>query len=268
MFSSLKDLKNFFPRVSYFKNSTQKEDFDQNLKFSYEKGKISKEIYEEFFKELLNFDSKKLIPIVRELNLTYLNYPKLLSIIKSIKEIQRKKVKGIFLEAGVALGGSLVLIAAYSKNQKIKGYDTFGLIPPPTKDDPQKSFERYKVIASGKSKGINGQIYYGYREDLISFVSSKIENLTKKNAFNRTELIKGKIQETMKINEKVAFAHIDVDWYESVKYCIENIWPKLNKGGILILDDYFFYEGCKKAVDKYFDKRNDYILYKLISEIQ
>ncbi len=55
----------------------------------------------------------------------------------------------------------------------------------------------------------------------------------------------------------MAFAHIDCDWYESVKVCLERIEPKLVGGGILIIDDYYTWSGCKKAVDSYFRYRRD-----------
>jgi asparagine synthase (glutamine-hydrolysing) len=55
----------------------------------------------------------------------------------------------------------------------------------------------------------------------------------------------------MKIDSPVAFAHIDVDWYDPVMYCIKNISPKLILGGSMIFDDYHAWGGCRKAVDEY-----------------
>ncbi len=65
-------------------------------------------------------------------------------------------------------------------------------------------------------------------------------------------MIKGLVQETMNINEPVVFAHIDVDWYDSVKTCLQQIWPNLVIGGSLILDDYDCWGGRRKATDEYF----------------
>jgi asparagine synthase (glutamine-hydrolysing) len=65
-------------------------------------------------------------------------------------------------------------------------------------------------------------------------------------------LIEGLVQETMVITEPVVFAHIDVDWYDPVKTCLQQIWPNLVKGGSLILDDYHDWGGCRKATDEYF----------------
>ncbi len=46
---------------------------------------------------------------------------------------------------------------------------------------------------------------------------------------------------------------IDCDWYEPTKLCLESLWNKVSDHGVVILDDYFAWEGCKKAVDKFFE---------------
>ena len=79
----------------------------------------------------------------------------------------------------------------------------------------------------------------------------------------RPEEIKGLYQHTLKINSPVSFAHIDCDWYDSVMCCLTRIEPYLSCGGTLVIDDYYHYSGCKKAVDLYFlNKKNDYKFYR------
>ncbi|MBH8571518.1 hypothetical protein I8752_00450 [Nostocaceae cyanobacterium CENA369] len=53
------------------------------------------------------------------------------------------------------------------------------------------------------------------------------------------------------------YAHIDCDWYEPVKFCLESIYPILSKGDYIALDDYYDYGGCKKAVNEFIAKHND-----------
>lgn len=64
-------------------------------------------------------------------------------------------------------------------------------------------------------------------------------------------LVKGLVQNTMLLEAPVAFAHVDVDWYEPVRTCLERICPRLTEGGSLILDDYHDWGGCRKATDEY-----------------
>ena len=68
--------------------------------------------------------------------------------------------------------------------------------------------------------------------------------------------IKGLFEDTLICKQPVALAHIDCDWYDSVMVCLERIVPMMVKGGILVIDDYNHWSGCRKAVDTYFaDKR-------------
>ena len=55
----------------------------------------------------------------------------------------------------------------------------------------------------------------------------------------------------MSVDQPVAFAHIDVDWYDPVKTCLERVMPNLVAGGSVILDDYHDWGGCRKATDEY-----------------
>jgi asparagine synthase (glutamine-hydrolysing) len=65
----------------------------------------------------------------------------------------------------------------------------------------------------------------------------------------------------------VAFAHIDCDWYDSVKTSLERITPNLSSGGILVIDDYYAYSGCKKAVDEFLEKNPDLFIIQYKSRL-
>lgn len=203
----------------------------------------------------LSLKDKELISHIREKNLTYLSDKKLVSITKTCHSIKESNLSGIFLEAGCALGGSAILIS------KLKGsvrpffiYDVFGMIPPPTQKDTRDVHNRYQTIIEGKSSGIGGNKYYGYEENLYEVVQSNLKNFGINSEEQSVTLIKGLVQKTLEINQPVAFAHIDVDWYDPVKTCLERVFPKLVIGGSIILDDYHDWGGCRKATDEYLRK--------------
>ena len=54
----------------------------------------------------------------------------------------------------------------------------------------------------------------------------------------------------------IALLRLDGDWYDSTKICLEHLYPLLSPGGIIIMDDYWTWEGCRKATDEYRDKFN------------
>ena len=72
--------------------------------------------------------------------------------------------------------------------------------------------------------------------------------------------IKGEVEKTLKISEnlptKISLLRLDTDWYESTKIELEALFPLLSKNGILIIDDYGYWKGSKKAVDEYFKDKN------------
>jgi O-methyltransferase len=59
-------------------------------------------------------------------------------------------------------------------------------------------------------------------------------------------------------SEKVAVAHIDCDWYDPVKFCIATTLPPLNRGSMLIFDDYHDYGGAHTAVEELLSEHGDY----------
>jgi O-methyltransferase len=49
--------------------------------------------------------------------------------------------------------------------------------------------------------------------------------------------------------------HIDGDWYESVKVCLDALYDRVVPGGIIQFDDYGYWKGARKAVDEFMAKR-------------
>ena len=61
----------------------------------------------------------------------------------------------------------------------------------------------------------------------------------------------GEVEDTLVVDAPIALAHVDVDWYDPVMTCLERIAPHLSVGGIIVLDDYFDWSGCRKATDDF-----------------
>lgn len=69
--------------------------------------------------------------------------------------------------------------------------------------------------------------------------------------------IKGKVEDTIpsQAPAKIALLRLDTDWYESTRHELEHLFPRLSCGGILIIDDYGFWQGAQKATDEYIADR-------------
>ena len=194
---------------------------------------------------------RALIKRVQSKNLTYLTEQKLESIVWTIRDLERKHLPGLMIEAGCALGGSTILIASVkSRSRPLYVYDVFGMIPPPSQEDGNDTWTRYAAIEEGKSEGIGGDRYYGYRDDLYETVRRNLREFGIDEAGDRVTLVRGLLQETMQIGQPVCFAHVDVDWYEPVKTSLARILPWLIDGGSVIVDDYHAWSGARKATDE------------------
>lgn len=190
---------------------------------------------------------------IKERNLTYLSFRKLQNLEWAIG--QASNVNGIYVETGIALGGSGVLIAMQMPaGREFHGYDVFGMIPEPTsRKDDEKSRRRYQNIQAGRSIGLGGDRYYGYTDGLYDQVLATFARFGLPSAERSVALHKGLFEETLHFEEdaEVAFAHIDCDWYDPVRLCLERIYPRLGRRGLVVIDDYFDYGGCRNAVDEF-----------------
>lgn len=207
----------------------------------------------DFAAQVRNPAEASLITSIRSSSLTYLSSERLRLLAECIRALKKEKVEGVYVEAGVALGGSAILIASLKhQNTRLHLFDVFGMIPEPTSRDGSDAHERYSVISKGDSPGINGNEYYGYQENLKDLVKRNLEKFGLGLEKDSILLVEGLYQNTMAtLSENVAFAHIDCDWYESVRVCIEVIAPLMSVNGIFVFDDYATYSGCRRAVDEF-----------------
>jgi asparagine synthase (glutamine-hydrolysing) len=135
---------------------------------------------------------------VRRQGLTYLSPAKLDKLGNAVLEVERRAIPGAILEAGCALGGSAILIAAArAQSRPLRVYDVFGMIPPPGERDDADVHDRYKVIASGKSRGLKGNRYYGYETDLSRRVKGNFESAGFDLDRDHIEMIVGKVEDTL-----------------------------------------------------------------------
>lgn len=189
---------------------------------------------------------------VRKQKLTYLPVGALNDLFEAAKAVEREQRPGVLIEAGCALGGSaIVLSRAKAKDRDFYVHDVFGMIPPPTEADGPDVHERYATIKAGAAKGLSGEAYYGYEADLLTRVSRTFDAFSMPPAEHRVHLVQGLFQDTITGDEPVALAHIDGDWHDSVMTCLERIGPRLSPGGVMVIDDYFKWSGCRTAVDAF-----------------
>ena len=195
----------------------------------------------------------KLIRRVIQRRLSYLDRYALLELAAVVRDAGRRGLDGSMVEAGCALGGSAITMARSKRRETaLAVHDVFGMIPPPTEEDGADIHQRYQEITAGRSSGLGGDRYYGYEPDLRARVQRNIEGFGLSLENDHITLVQGLFEHTMIGDQPICVAHIDCDWYQSVLTCLKRLWPRLVTGGTLVIDDYYHWSGCRRAVDSYF----------------
>jgi len=80
--------------------------------------------------------------------------------------------------------------------------------------------------------------------------------------FERFHLVVGPVEQTVpeQAPEQIALLRLDTDWYESTKHELEHLYDRLEPGGVLIIDDYGWWQGAKEATDEFLGGLSEPIL--------
>lgn len=158
------------------------------------------------------------------------------------KRIHQEKISGAIVECGTYNGGSAAVLGVaqkdLSESRDMWLFDSFEGLPPPTENDGSYEREHH---------------FYGWCKGGMEKVHEIFKRLHLPT--DRLHIVAGWFQDTFPNNvpeiKQIALVHIDADWYESVKICLEYLYPKVAVGGYIAFDDYGFFSGCRKAVHEY-----------------
>lgn len=170
-------------------------------------------------------------------------------------------VKGDIIECGVFKGASLIRFLTFrdliEKNNKRKviGFDAFGKFPQPKINFTNKKADTDFAKRHDKNIGIGINI-------------DKLKKYLKNKKITNYQLIKGDVLKTLpnyllkNKKLKIALLHLDLDVYEPTRFVLENLYNKISKNGIILLDDYTHIKGATLAVDEFL-KKNKLKIYRV-----
>ncbi len=174
---------------------------------------------------------------------TMLSYARLRRLYQAIEHVVKRGIQGDIVECGTARGGSAALMGLALKrlgaDRPLWVFDTFEGLPPPTDADPDKEI---------------GRLYTGSCRGELKEVQDLFKSF---DIFHHARFIKGLFQNTVPGSDidKIAVLHIDADWYESVKVCLDHFYDRVSTGGVIQFDDYGHWAGARKAVDEFLHQR-------------
>jgi O-methyltransferase len=171
----------------------------------------------------------------------------------AVRYVAENNIEGDIVECGVWRGGTSMLgaMTLLGMNQPLRQlwlYDTFAGMTAPTDDDvsPWNDVNAPKLWKKSQKRELNTWCYASLDEVRKNLTSTAYPA-------ELTKFIAGDVIETLKISvpDKIAVLRLDTDWYESTRAEMDVLFPRLAKGGVLLIDDYGAWKGCKKAVDEY-----------------
>ena len=160
-----------------------------------------------------------------------------------VEDVLDRGVPGDFIETGVWRGGACIFMRGVLKARGVTDRvvwvaDSFAGLPPP-------DVERYPQDA--------GQDF-SVRKELAIPLEEVQENFRRYGLLDeQVRFLKGWFRDTLPSApvRSLAVLRLDGDLYESTIDALTHLYPKLEKGGYAIIDDYLDIEACKRATDDY-----------------
>lgn len=238
------------------------DSFKKLAKIIFEKlGLEVRKVDKSFF--ILDKDFKDIYDFCKPFTMTSLE--RMYALYKATEYVIKGNINGDIVECGVWRGGSAMLVAKIllklgCTEKKIYLYDTYeGMTKPSEVDIDNSGKKAYSFFAKTK-KG-----------ETSNWCFSPLEEV-KKNMMSigypegKIIFIKGKVEDTVPgtVPSAICLLRLDTDWYESTYHEMKHLYPVVAKGGVLVLDDYGYWQGARMAVEKYLNESDSNILLNRI----
>jgi hypothetical protein len=174
---------------------------------------------------------------------TMVGYARLANTHDLARLAERDGLPGAFVECGVWKGGCAAVMAWVAR-QAGSGrstwlFDSFEGLPEPTEEDGARAWEYVAGCAAPQEAA----------EELL-FARLKIDPRS-------VHVVKGWFQDTLPACKSeigpIAILRVDGDFYESTRCCLEHLYEQTVQGGYVIIDDYGYWAGCRKATDEFLE---------------
>jgi O-methyltransferase len=206
------------------------------------------------------------VRVVRPYTLTSVR--RIVALCDAVRYVTRNQIPGDIVECGVWKGGSMMAIArtlmhAGDQSRHLYLFDTYeGMTAPSDRDisaqgRPASDMLKNEDREDPQSVWCIAPIDQVRRAmDSVGYESSKVH------------FVKGRVEETLPsmAPERISLLRLDTDWYESTRHEMEQLFPRLSTGGVLIVDDYGHWQGARQAIDEYIEANKLRILLHRIDE--
>jgi O-methyltransferase len=153
-------------------------------------------------------------------------------------------VPGCVVECGTWRGGMIAGIAAVlGARRKYYLFDSFEGLPPAKEEVDGEAAIKWQADPSGPT----------YHNNCTAAEEDARDAMSRSGAADYV-VVKGWFDQTLpqaNLAEPIALLRMDADWYESTKCILDNLASRVAPGGMIVVDDYYTWEGCTQAVNEF-----------------
>jgi hypothetical protein len=187
-------------------------------------------------------------------------------LIEAVRYCVRAEVPGDLAECGVWRGGSVMAMILTLQDLGVSDrdiylFDTFEGMTAPTEHDSSRYNPSAPELLQRVEQGDPSWAWLFHLE-MPPFEVVRSTVLSTGYPADRVHFVKGPVEETLPAQapDRLALLRLDTDWYESTRHELVHLYPRLSPRGVLIVDDYGHWEGCRRAVDEYFEAQAPVLL--------
>lgn len=155
-------------------------------------------------------------------------------------DVEARSIPGDFVECGVWHGGSAAAVCCALRNTERKAwlYDSFMGMPPTAKIDGEVA-----TTYVGRCQGSEEKVWEALR----------IARFREDHCIVRSGWFEDTFQAPLP--QAVSLLHVDCDWYDSVMLTLRIFYDLVSDGGVIVLDDFGHWEGCRVAFYEFAQQR-------------
>jgi len=213
-----------------------------------------------------DFDRNTIETILKVSSYTLTTKERLFALCEAVRYLHKNNILGDIVECGVWRGGSMMavahtLLSLEDTSRTLYLFDTFDGMSEPSEKDVSIDGVAASDLLRQNTKDEADQIWcYAPVEQVKQTIASTQYPL------DRVEFVKGKVEDTIPSSAPttISLLRLDTDWYESTKHELVHLFPRISSGGVIIIDDYGWWQGARQAVDEYIAENNIKILLNRI----
>ena len=191
------------------------------------------------------------------------------ALLQAVRHIQRWKIPGDIVECGVWRGGSMALVArtlleTEDTTRTLWMYDTFtGMTQPGDMDCDHHGRPAKQLLAADTTPRTQSVLWAEASLEDVRHTLSETGYPPEKMRF-----IAGPVEQTIPAHlpERIALLRLDTDWYESTRHELAHLHGRVTSGGVVIVDDYGWWQGARRAVDEFLAACPEPILMHRVDE--